>query len=47
MSIVLQARDLRRHYAVSRGMFAEAATLKALDGASFTLAARQDTGGCR
>jgi dipeptide transport system ATP-binding protein len=38
MSIVLQARDLRRHYAVSRGMFAEAATLKALDGASFTLA---------
>jgi dipeptide transport system ATP-binding protein len=37
MSIVLTARDLRRHYAVSRGMFAEAATLKALDGASFTL----------
>jgi dipeptide transport system ATP-binding protein len=37
MSIVLTARDLRRHYAVKRGMFAEAATLKALDGASFTL----------
>ncbi len=38
MSIVLQARDLRRHYAVSRGMFSEIATLKALDGASFVLA---------
>ncbi len=38
MSTVLEARDLRRHYAVSRGMFADAATLKALDGASFTLA---------
>jgi dipeptide transport system ATP-binding protein len=37
MSIVLQARDLRRHYMVSRGLFAEPATLKALDGASFTL----------
>lgn len=37
MSIVLTARDLRRHYAVRRGMFAESATLKALDGASFTL----------
>ena len=38
MSTVLVARDLRRHYAVSKGMFAEPATLKALDGASFTLA---------
>ncbi len=38
MSTVLVARDLRRHYAVSRGMFSEPATLKALDGASFTLA---------
>ncbi len=38
MSIVLQARDLRRHYAVSRGMFSDVATLKALDGASFVLA---------
>ncbi len=38
MSIVLEARDLRRHYSVSKGLFAEPATLKALDGASFTLA---------
>jgi dipeptide transport system ATP-binding protein len=37
MSVVLEARDLKRHYAVSRGMFKEAATLRALDGASFTL----------
>jgi dipeptide transport system ATP-binding protein len=38
MTTVLEARDLRRHYRVGRGMFAEPATLKALDGASFTLA---------
>ena len=38
MSIVLTARNLARYYSVSRGVFAEAATLKALDGASFTLA---------
>ena len=37
MTVVLQARDLRRHYSVPRGMFKEVATLKALDGASFTL----------
>ncbi len=37
MTTVLEARDLRRHYQVGRGMFAEPATLKALDGASFTL----------
>jgi dipeptide transport system ATP-binding protein len=37
MSIVLTARDLARYYRVSRGPFAEPATLKALDGASFTL----------
>ena len=35
---VLTARNLARYYSVSRGAFAEAATLKALDGASFTLA---------
>lgn len=35
---VLNARNLARYYSVSRGAFAEAATLKALDGASFTLA---------
>ncbi len=37
MTTVLTARDLRRSYEVSRGLFAQAATLKALDGASFTL----------
>jgi dipeptide transport system ATP-binding protein len=37
MTTIMQARDLRRHYRVSRGMFGEPATLKALDGASFTL----------
>jgi dipeptide transport system ATP-binding protein len=34
---VLIARDLARHYEVSRGAFRESATLKALDGASFTV----------
>jgi dipeptide transport system ATP-binding protein len=37
MSEVLRATDLKRHYQVSRGAFRETATLKALDGASFTL----------
>mgnify|MGYP001050890429 CR=1 FL=1 len=36
---VLQARDLARHYRVSRGWFAPAATVRALDGVSFELAA--------
>ena len=35
--VVLTASDLKRYYRVSRGAFAEPATLKALDGASFTL----------
>jgi dipeptide transport system ATP-binding protein len=35
MNAVLRASGLKRHYKVSRGIFAEAATLKALDGASF------------
>ena len=34
---VLIARDLARHYEVSRGAFRDSATLKALDGASFTV----------
>jgi dipeptide transport system ATP-binding protein len=34
---VLTATDLTRYYSVSRGAFARPATLKALDGASFTL----------
>ena len=37
MSIVVTASNLTRHYTVSRGAFAKPATLKALDGASFTL----------
>ena len=37
MSTVLTARELKRYYGVSRGAFSEPATLKALDGASFTL----------
>ncbi|MEE8505305.1 MAG: peptide ABC transporter ATP-binding protein [Kiloniellales bacterium] len=36
---VLEATDLARHYEVRRGMFAGRATVKALAGASFTLAA--------
>ena len=36
---VLQARDLARHYRVSPGWFAPAATVRALDGVSFELAA--------
>ncbi len=34
---VLEARDLARYYPVSRGPFAKAATLKALDGVSFSV----------
>ncbi|WP_119388034.1 peptide ABC transporter ATP-binding protein [Taklimakanibacter lacteus] len=34
---VLIARDLARHYLVSRGAFRQPATLKALDGAGFTV----------
>jgi dipeptide transport system ATP-binding protein len=37
MSQVLNAQNLTRHYRVSRGPFREAALLKAVDGASFTL----------
>ncbi len=36
---VLDARDLRRTYAVKRGFFGATATVKALSGVSFTLAA--------
>jgi dipeptide transport system ATP-binding protein len=34
---VLEARDLARYYSVGRGPFAKAATLKALDGVSFSV----------
>ncbi|MCA3554556.1 peptide ABC transporter ATP-binding protein [Aestuariivirga sp.] len=37
MSIVVTAHDLTRHYTVSRGAFSGSATLKALDGASFSI----------
>ncbi len=36
---LLQARDLARHYRVSRGWFTAKATVRALDGVSFTLQA--------
>ena len=38
MSQVLNAQNLTRYYAVSRGAFKETSILKAVDGASFTLA---------
>jgi len=37
MTTVITAQNLTRYYTVSRGAFAAPATLKALDGASFTL----------
>ncbi|MFV2092390.1 MAG: ATP-binding cassette domain-containing protein, partial [Hyphomicrobiales bacterium] len=39
MSVVIEAHDLSRHYAVSRGPFRAAATLKALEGVSFSVEA--------
>ncbi|MFO1225665.1 dipeptide ABC transporter ATP-binding protein [Roseateles sp.] len=39
--LVLQAEALARHYRVSRGLFAPAATVKALNGVSFDLRAGQ------
>lgn len=37
MSIVLSAQDLTRHYRVKNGLFAPPSTLRAVEGASFTL----------
>ncbi|HTS94827.1 MAG TPA: peptide ABC transporter ATP-binding protein [Stellaceae bacterium] len=37
MSAVAEARDLARHYRISRGVFAEPAVLKAVDGVSFAI----------
>ncbi len=34
---LLEAKDLTRHYAVGRGVFAGKATLRAIDGVSFTV----------
>ncbi|MGY4534910.1 dipeptide transport system ATP-binding protein [Pseudomonas sp. TE3786] len=39
MSVVLTARDLTRHYEVSRGLFKAHATVRALNGVSFELQA--------
>ncbi|VXB33543.1 dipeptide transporter; ATP-binding component of ABC superfamily [Pseudomonas sp. 8AS] len=39
MSIVLEARELTRHYEVSRGLFKPAALVRALNGVSFSLSA--------
>jgi dipeptide transport system ATP-binding protein len=37
MTQILNAQNLTRHYKISRGLFSEPATLKAVDGTSFTL----------
>lgn len=37
MTVVLNAHDLTRHYRVKNGVFAPPSTLRAVDGASFTL----------
>ena len=39
MAVVLTARDLTRHYEVSRGLFKGHATVRALNGVSFELEA--------
>ncbi len=39
--LLLEATDLTRHYSVSRGLFQPKATVKALNGVSFTLAPRK------
>jgi dipeptide transport system ATP-binding protein len=39
MTAVIEAHDLARHYQISRGAFRDPATVKALDGASFTVEA--------
>lgn len=41
MTDLMKAVDLRRHYGVSRGLFQTSATVKAVDGVSFTLNAGQ------
>ncbi len=41
MTPVMQARDIRRHYAVGGGLFSPKGLVKAVDGVSFSLAAGQ------
>ncbi|MBS0559363.1 MAG: dipeptide ABC transporter ATP-binding protein [Proteobacteria bacterium] len=38
-AVLMEARDLRRHYAVGGGMFGKRGTVRAVDGVSFTLGA--------
>ena len=40
-ALVLEAKDLARHYQVGRGMFRGSATLQALRGASFEMYAER------
>ena len=37
MSVVLEARELKQHYAIANGLFGQVRKLKAVDGASFSL----------
>jgi dipeptide transport system ATP-binding protein len=39
MSVLMEAKELRRHYAIGGGVFRQSATVKAVDGVSFTLEA--------
>jgi len=39
--LLLEAQDLTKHYSVSRGLFKPKATVKALNGVSFTLASKK------
>ena len=38
-TILLEVKDLKRHYRLGGGLFGKARTLKAVDGVSFSLAA--------
>src|SRR6185437_16864819 len=38
-SLLLEVKDLKRHYRLGGGLFGKARTLKAVDGVSFSLAA--------
>ncbi len=47
MSVVLEARELTRHYEISRGLFKPNALVRALNGVSLLAGGRQDPGGGR
>ena len=40
--MLLEVRDLKRHYQIGGGLMRKPKTLKAVDGVSFTLAAGKD-----